>query len=159
MPTARLSASILAAAALLAGCAHDPIQGAWHSRVEFTKGDASAMKGLEFMYAFNAGGTLLESSNYDAAPPVPPAYGAWRRTGPGHYEARYLFFTTRPPESSAQLAQGWLPAGTGELVEHITLSEDGGAFASTITLRLLDAAGKPLEGTSEGVGHARRVGF
>ena len=37
------------------------------------------MKDLEFMYVFNVGGTMTASSNYDGAPPVPPAYGVWRR--------------------------------------------------------------------------------
>ena len=36
-------------------------------------------KDLEFMYAFNVSGTMTESSNYDAAPPVPPAYGVWKK--------------------------------------------------------------------------------
>ena len=35
----------------------------------------AAMKNLEFMYVFDADGTMTESSNYDSFPPGPPAYG------------------------------------------------------------------------------------
>jgi hypothetical protein len=46
------------------------------------------------MYVFNTGGTMTESSNYDGAPPVPPAYGVWRSVGPNEFEAKMS--TTRP---------------------------------------------------------------
>ena len=55
--------------------------GAWRGSVQFTTGAFAEVKDLDFMYLFNAGGTMLESSNYDGAPPVPPAYGVWRKVG------------------------------------------------------------------------------
>src|SRR3990167_7553565 len=65
----------------------DDLVGSWRSRVQFKTGAFVQVKDLEFMYAFNAGGTMTESSNYDASPPVPPAYGVWRMVGPRQYEA------------------------------------------------------------------------
>ena len=111
------------------------------------------------MYVFNHGGTMTESSNFDSAPPVPPAYGAWRSTGSRRFEAVYEFYTTRPPEKPEQVAQGWAPAGRGELTERIELAADGNSFESTIHLRLLDAAGNPLPGGGEAAGKATRIRF
>jgi len=70
----------------------DTLVGAWRSQIHFSSGAFAPMKDLEFMYVFNQGGTLTESSNYDAAPPVPPAYGIWRATGARQFEAKYLFY-------------------------------------------------------------------
>ena len=56
--------------------------GEWRAQLQFTSGAFAAVKDLEFMYVFNSGGTMTESSNYDASPPVPPAYGIWRTVGP-----------------------------------------------------------------------------
>jgi hypothetical protein len=86
----------------------DSLAGAWRSQIRFSGGTLAEWKNLEFMYVFNAGGTMTESSNYDASPPGPPAYGAWRRTGPRQFEARYLFFATQPPRRWAGC-----PPGTG----------------------------------------------
>lgn len=61
--------------------ATDSLAGAWQGKVQFTTGAFAAVKDLEFMYAFHVGGTMTESSNYDGAPPAPPAYGVWRKTG------------------------------------------------------------------------------
>src|SRR4051812_33684080 len=44
----------------------DGLTGAWRSKIQFTTGSFAAVKDLEFMYVFNAGGTMTESSNYDA---------------------------------------------------------------------------------------------
>ena len=40
------------------------LAGAWRGKVQFTSGAFAEIKDLEFMYAFNAGGTMTESSNY-----------------------------------------------------------------------------------------------
>src|SRR5262245_61852309 len=98
--------------------------GEWRAQLQFTSGAFAAVKDLEFMYVFNLGGTMTESSNYDAAPPVPPAYGIWRRTGPREYEAKYEYYATRPPAAFDEIASGsgWLPAGRGVFVDHITLA-------------------------------------
>jgi len=143
----------------LVGCAADPLTGAWRSRVQFSSGDFAAVKDLEFLYVFNRGGTMTESSNYDGAPPVPPAYGVWRALGSRRFEAVYMFYTTKPPEKLDQLTQGWTPTGRGELKERIELAPDGRSFESTLTLQLFDAAGRSAPGGAKATGHATRIGF
>jgi hypothetical protein len=137
------------------------LAGAWRGRVQFSSGALAAVKDLEFMYVFNAGGTMTESSNYDGAPPVPPAYGVWRRTGPGAFEAHYEFYATKAPAGFAEIVAGggWLPAGRGVLVESITLAADGRSFISTIAYTAFDAAGKPAGGGGEGTVGAVRISF
>ena len=89
MPNKATGLALLFAAAILAaGCATstpapdsaEPLVGAWRSRIQFSSGDFAPVKDLEFLCVFNRGGTMTESSNYDSAPPVPPAYGVWRST-------------------------------------------------------------------------------
>jgi hypothetical protein len=156
------------ALASAAGCAGAPgpvtppaLVGAWRASVQFSGGAFAAVEDLEFLYVFNLGGTMTESSNYDGAPPVPPAYGEWRQTGEGRFEAKYTFFTTSPPPDLKALATGagWLPAGSGVLTERITLAADGRSYDSRLTLELFDASGKPVEGGGEATVHARRAGF
>jgi hypothetical protein len=139
----------------------DNLVGAWRSRVQFKSGAFSSVKDLEFMYAFNSGGTLTESSNYDGSPPVPPAYGVWRRIQPRQYEARYVFFLSKAPKSFEDIANGggWSPGGSGVLVETITLSGDGKTFKSAIRLDVFDAAGKLTESNSQAEGEAVRINF
>jgi hypothetical protein len=119
------------------------------------------VKNLEFMYVFNLGGTLTESSNYDAAPPVPPAYGIWRSLGPGEFEAKYEFYMTQIPTGLESLIQngGWLPSGRGVLVERITLASDGHSFTSTINYEPFDMEGKPIAGGGEAEGRGVRLAF
>jgi hypothetical protein len=137
------------------------LAGAWRARVQFTSGALAGVKDLEFMYVFNAGGTMTESSNYDGAPPVPPAYGVWRRTGPGAFEAHYEFYATRAPAAFAEIAAGggWLPAGRGVLVETIVLAADGASFTSTIAYTAFDPAGAPVAGGGGGTVSGTRIGF
>lgn len=139
----------------------DGLVGAWRSQVQFGDGAFAAVKDLEFMYVFNAGGTMTESSNYDGAPPVPPAYGTWKATGSRTFEARYEYFVTKPPESFESIAKGggWLPAGHGVLTENIALSSDGKSFNSIITLVLLDQNGQAVEGGGKGNGKGTRIAF
>lgn len=165
--------SIVAAGLLASGCATTPssrtdddtgtdsLTGAWRGKVQFTGGALAAIKDLEFMYVFNAGGTMTESSNYDGAPPVPPAYGVWRRTGPRQYEARYSCFVTKAPASFEGIAKsgGWLPGGSVILVEKITISDDGNSFRSTIRYDALDQSGKPTESGTEGGAMGLRMSF
>src|SRR5215468_4174188 len=80
-----------------AGCAHvreaneDGLVGAWRGKVQFSTGPFAAITDLEFLYVFNEGGTMTESSNYDGVPPVAPAYGIWRKVGERKYEAKYIY--------------------------------------------------------------------
>jgi hypothetical protein len=135
--------------------------GQWRSRLEFEDGEFAAVDDLEFMYSFNAGGTLTESSNYDAAPPVPPAYGIWRRTGPDRFEIKYEFYPTRPPAGLDEITAGggWLVAGRGVFTEVITIAADGDTFTSTMLYELFDVAGNPVEGGGTAVGRGVRLRF
>jgi hypothetical protein len=135
--------------------------GQWRATLQFTSGAFAPVKDLEFMYVFNPGGTMTESSNYDAAPPVPPAYGIWRKVGSREFEAKYEFYLTKAPAAFAEIAKGsgWSPAGRGVFVERIALSEDGGSFTSTIKYDQYDTAGKPAEGGGEATGRGTRLTF
>src|SRR5690349_9039016 len=105
----------------------DDLVGAWEGNVQFTTGAFAGLTDLRFRYAVNADGTMTESSNYDAAPPVPPAYGVWKRTGPRQYEAKYRFYVSGAVSSADELVKGggWAPEGYGTLAQAITLSPDG----------------------------------
>ncbi len=166
----RLVALWLAATSLMAtGCAHvsqemaanEALVGAWKSQIRFTSGAFASIQDLEFMYVFNAGGTLTESSNYDGVPPVPPAYGIWRRIGPNRFEARYEFYATKPPARLEELTTGggWQPAGRGVFVERIEMAPDAQSYTSTIRYSAFDANGAPVEGGGEANGRATRSGF
>ena len=141
--------------------ANDGLIGAWSGKVQFKSGMLADWKGLQFMYAFNAGGTMTESSNYDASPPGPPAYGVWRNTGARQFEARYEVFLTKSLKPLEEITKGggWQPDGHGVLFEKITLSEDGKSFKSLIRWDAFDQAGKPIESGIEGTGEGSRIGF
>ncbi len=133
--------------------------GAWRGKVQFASGALASVKDLEFLYVFNAGGTMTESSNYDGSPPVPPAYGVWRKLAPHTYEARYEFFVSKAPKAIDEITGGggWAPAGRGVLVEKIKLAADGMRYSSTIRMDLVDAAGNPTETGSTAEVHAERI--
>jgi hypothetical protein len=157
------SAAVLTLLSLSAACTSEtasPLTGAWRSTVQFETGAFAEIEDLEFMYVFNAGGTLTESSNYDGAPPVPPAYGAWRQIGPNAFEARYEFFSTEPSEVTAFMkGAGWLPSGRGVFTERIELSADAQAFTSTMDYEVFGKRGEPLEGGGTARGEGVRIGF
>jgi len=135
--------------------------GAWENRLQFSGGDLAAIKDWRFLYSFNQGGTMTESSDYDAAPPVPPAYGVWREVGPNKFEAKYVFYQTKPPKSLNEITagQGWLPLSRGVLTEHIDLAADGNSYESTLTYEPFDMNDKPIKGGGAGKGHASRISF
>ncbi len=138
----------------------DQLVGAWRTRITFQGGALAEMQGLEFLSVYNAGGTMTESSNYDeASNSSPPAYGAWKQTGPGRYETRYVFWTTQAagPGEGARGNSDWWPAGHGVLTESITLAADGRTYTSTIHLDLFDRADQPVSGGGDGTGEATRI--
>ena len=139
----------------------DALVGAWRSQVRASSGVLTEMKDLEFMYVFNGGGTMTESSNYDGAPPGPPAYGVWRKTAPRNFEARYTFYVTKSPGAFEEITKGggWTPNGYGVLTEKIAVADDGKSYASTLVYSLFDNAGKPAEGGGEATGAGTRMGF
>ena len=132
----------------------EKIIGAWKSKVQFKTGTFAAVEDLEFMYVFNKGGTMTESSNYDGAPPVPPAYGIWRKNSEKSFEVKYEFFTTSPPASFDNLKSsgGFSPAGYGIITEEITFNDDMNSFSSNITMALFDKSGNHI-----GVDEAKAV--
>ena len=139
----------------------DALVGAWRTHITADSGALVSMPGLQFMTVFNAGGTMTESSNFDGAPPVPPAYGVWRQTGERTFQARYDFWVTKPPAGLDDLVKGggWGPAGHGTLAETITLSADRRSYTSKLTYTFFDADGKPASGGGTAVGSAVRMGF
>jgi hypothetical protein len=143
------------------GNSGDNLIGAWRGKVQFASGALAETKDLEFMYAFSAGGTMTESSNYDSAPPVPPAYGVWRKVGPRKFEAKYQFFQSKAVASADELVKdgGWVPDGYGLLAQKMTLSADGNSFESRITLELYDKNGKPAAGGGEGTATAQKLRY
>ena len=113
------------------------------------------------MWVFNNGGTMTESSNYDGAPPMPPAYGIWKKIGDKQYEARYEFYFTKIPASFEDItkAGGFMPAGYGILTEKITLSDDGKSYKSTIKYDSFDQTGKQMTSGDEADAEAKRMKF
>ena len=159
------------AAALMYGCqtaqqqsrnqsANLDLIGSWRASVQFETGPYSEIKDLNFMYIFNSDGTMLESSNYDAAPPVPPAYGIWRSLGEHQFEAKYEFYVTRVPDTSEHLpaGTGWLPGGFGRLVDTISIESDGHSFSSRTHLTMYNT-GDSVTGDDIAVGHGTKMRF
>ena len=137
------------------------LAGEWRAQLQFTSGAFAPIKDLEFMYSFNQGGTMTESSNYDASPPVPPAYGIWRKGGTSDDEAKYEFYVTKPPAKFDEIVKGggWGLGGRGVFVEHITIGADGKTFTSKIKYDQFDTAGKPAEGGGEAEGKGVKLTF
>ena len=139
----------------------DNLVGVWKGKVQFKTGAFAGVKNLEFMLSFNSGGTMNESSNYDGMPPVPPAYGIWKKTGDKQYEAKYEFYITNVPASFEALAKigGFSPAGYGRFTEKITLSADGKTYKSKIKFNAFDITGKQMASDDEADVAASRMEF
>jgi hypothetical protein len=139
----------------------DNIVGAWKGKVQFNTGVFAEINDFEFMWVFNSGGTMTESSNYDGVPPTPPAYGIWKKTGDKQYEARYEFYWNKVPASFEDLAKagGFPNAGYGVLSEKITLSDDGKSYNSTIKFNLFDQSDKQTVFNDEATAEAKRMEF
>jgi len=163
--------AIMVALLVTAGCSPNPpatskspssaLVGAWRSKLQFTSGAFAPIRDLEFLYVFHAGGTMTESSNYDGAPPVPPAYGVWRQTAPNEFEAKYLFYATKAPSRFEDISGGggWLPAGHGVFVERIHLADGAKSFTSEITYEAFDTAGMHIAGGGQAKGQGQRIEF
>jgi hypothetical protein len=156
IPAAAVLALLLCACTRTAG-PEPALAGAWRSQVRFSGGPFAAVKDLEFMYAVHADGTLTESSNYDAAPPVPPAYGVWRKVAPGRFQLHYEFYVTAA-KAGADLKDGWPPSGRGLLDEAVVLAPDGKSFTSQIRLTMIQGNAPATDGGAA-TGSGRRIGF
>lgn len=139
----------------------DKLVGAWKGKVQFNTGVYAEIKDFEFMYVFNSGGTMTESSNYDGVPPTPPAYGIWQKIRENEYETHYEFYWNNVPASYDELvkAGGFTNAGYGVLSEKITLADDGKSYSSIIKFNLFDKDGKQLVSNEEGTVEAKRMKF
>src|SRR6478672_6113821 len=137
------------------------LMGEWRAQLQFSSGAFASVKDLEFMYVFSQGGTMTESSNYDASPPVPPAYGIWRKVGDREFEAKYEFYVTKPPATIQEISKGggWGPGGRGVFLERISVSEDGKSFTSKIEYHQFDTAGKPVPGDGKATGRGLKLTF
>jgi hypothetical protein len=170
----RFTLLTLSAVLIITGCRNSPaspmsvstdrgmLVGAWRSKITFRSGPLAEMKELEFLYSYNAGGTMTESSNYDeAANSSPPAYGIWKQNDARTFETKYLFYTTKAPGlgDGAPNGSDWWPAGHGVLTETITLSADGQTYASAIKLATFDRSGTPIDSGAEGTGAGARIVF
>lgn len=156
-----LSFALYAAVVSSPPIAAPSLVGAWTVKVQFTTGAFASVKDLELMMVFNQGGTMVESSNYDGAPPVPPAYGIWRKTGKNKFESKYVFYNTKAPSKFEDISGGggWMPAGKGILIEKITLAPKGDTYKSTITLKMFDQKGKPAGEVWKGACSGVRMKF
>ena len=139
----------------------DNLVGAWHGKVTFSSGMFAGLAGLEYSYAFNQGGTMTESSNYDGVPPVPPAYGVWRKTAARTYEAKYRFYQTKAVKTSEELVKqgGFIPDGYGVITQTIRLSADGNSFTGRISVAMFGNDGKPIAGGGTGTASGERIRF
>ena len=159
---------VAAVAIIVAGCIQSSHQttagkrnltGAWRAQIHFSSGAFAEVKDLEFMYVFNDGGTMTESSNYDASPPVPPAYGIWKQVNDSSFVARYEFYLTKPPSTFQHLSGGmvWLPDGRGVLTDSIVVAPDGKSFKSSVHLETYNQTGVKVTGGDEATGVGIRM--
>jgi hypothetical protein len=106
---------------------------------------------------YSAGGGMMESSNFDAAPPVPPAYGSWATSVDGGFRSTYVFFTTEAVDR-LDAGAGWEFSGSGKFREAITVGPNGDDYSSRLSYELYDTADALLAGQSgEGYAVGRRI--
>jgi hypothetical protein len=122
------------------------LEGGWRAHVTFASGPLKGVP-FQFLITYAAGGGMVESSNFDEVPPVPPAYGSWARTGPQNFKSTYVFFATKTANAK-DVTKGWTFSGVGVLNENIAQGKTGDAYSSSISYQLFDAEDKPLTGQS-----------
>jgi hypothetical protein len=122
------------------------LEGGWRAHVTFASGPLKGVP-FQFLITYSTGGGMVESSNFDEVPPVPPAYGSWGRTGPTNFKSTYIFWTTKMANAK-DVSKGWTFSGIGVLNENIALSQTGDAYTSSIAYQLYDTQDKPLTGQS-----------
>jgi len=122
------------------------LEGGWRAHVTFASGPLKGVP-FQFLITYSAGGGMVESSNFDEVPPVPPAYGSWGRTGPSNFKSTYIFWTTKTANAK-DFTKGWTFSGIGVLNENISLSKTGDAYTSSISYQLFDTKDQPLTGQS-----------
>jgi len=128
------------------------LEGGWRAHVAFASGPLKGVP-FQFLITYSAGGGLVESSNFDESPPVPPAYGSWGKTGGNTFKTTYIFWTTKAV-ATGDATKGWTFSGSGVLSESIALAGSGDAYTSTISYQLYDSKDQALNGQS-GTGTAK----
>jgi hypothetical protein len=90
---------------------------------------------------------------------VTPAYGSWKQTGPKSFEARYVYYWTKPPAKLDELTSGggWSPGGHGVLTQKFTLAANGDSFESTLNYEVFDSQGKPTDPPSTATASGTRI--
>jgi hypothetical protein len=121
------------------------LEGGWRAHVTFGSGPLKGVP-FQFLIMYAAGGGMVESSNFDEVPPIPPAYGSWGRTGPSNFKSTYIFWTTKT--ANAKDSKVWTFSGLGVLNENISLGKTGDAYTSSISYQLFNTKDEPLSGQS-----------
>jgi hypothetical protein len=109
----------------------DAILGAWRGPTNLT-----GVPKFDILITFAAGGGLVSSGSIDLQPDFlsTPAYGAWKRTGPGVYGLNFFFFAFDPKGN---------PSGTGQVTsKHLSL--DDGVLEGTVDLTIFDPNDVPV---------------
>jgi hypothetical protein len=131
------------------------LEGAWRVNITVETGPFAGLQ--QFLVTYSAGGGMVESSNFDAMPPVPPAYGSWVATAESTFRSTYVFFTTEQVDRLDPGA-GWGFSGSGKFRESITVGPNGDDYTSRLSYQLFDTADKALPGQSgEGFGVGSRI--
>jgi hypothetical protein len=112
----------------------DAIIGAWRAVNSVT-----GLPPFGALTSFASGGTLATSASIDLTSQFlsTPGYGAWERTGEGHYRARFEFFT---------FGSGGIPAGSGEVT--LTIVVEGNHQHGPLALTIFDLTGHVVLTTS-----------
>jgi hypothetical protein len=131
------------------------LEGGWRVRVTIETGPFAGSQ--QFLVVYSAGGGMVESSNFDEEPPVPPAYGSWVAIGESRFRSTYVFFTTEPVDRP-DAAAGWGFSGSGKFKESITVGPGGDDYTSRLSYELYDTTDERLAGQSgEGYAVGRRI--
>jgi hypothetical protein len=131
------------------------LEGSW--RVEVTIATGPFVGVQQFLVMYSAGGGMVESSNFDEMPPVPPAYGSWEATGESTFRSTYVFFTTESVDGQNPGA-GWAHSGSGKFQESITVGPNRLDYTSRLSYQLYDVADQPLpQQSGDGFGIGRRI--
>jgi hypothetical protein len=130
-----------------AGNDDNAIEGAWKGKATVT-----GFGSFGTLLSFAAGGSLVHSASLDLQNVNPnnnlstPSYGAWKRTGPGRYAAKFAFFTFDAQTN---------PSGSGEVKEQLRVHGDD--LTGTLTVTIFDSAGKIIPPIATGTIKATRI--
>ncbi|HEY5366263.1 MAG TPA: hypothetical protein VIL19_07290 [Casimicrobiaceae bacterium] len=129
------------------GTSKDPIEGLWNSQVTITNCQTGVvMRQFQAMNLFIEGGTLVDT-DVQPATAHGPAFGTWKTLGGGGYASVFQFFRYNPDGSYA---------GANRVTRNISISADGNAFTSTLSIDVNGPSGTALS-TACGMENASRA--